>query len=92
MEPLYKDKQVTITAEYIVIRKYYFPLATSKTILMSQIEKVAMYDADLVNQKWGISSAWLNNWFPYDGERNLKKKFLEITLKGSKIKPSITPD
>ena len=35
---------------------------------------------------------YLNNWFPLDSERKNKKKFIEITLKGKKIKPSITPD
>lgn len=39
---LYQDNQVTIYKELIVIRKYYFPLATSKTIMIEDIERVTM--------------------------------------------------
>jgi hypothetical protein len=35
MSVLYQDKTVTLTNDYILIPKYYFPLATSKTILYS---------------------------------------------------------
>lgn len=34
----------------------------------------------------------MNNWFPYDGNRKAKTKFIEIVLKGKKTRPSITPD
>jgi hypothetical protein len=34
-EILYHDSQVTVYKELILISKYYFPLATSKTILFS---------------------------------------------------------
>jgi len=33
MKPLYDDQQVTISRDHILIKKYYFPLATSRTIL-----------------------------------------------------------
>ncbi len=39
---LYQDGQVTIYKELIVIRKYYFPLASSKSILISDIEKITI--------------------------------------------------
>jgi hypothetical protein len=35
MLPLYEDAGVIVTRDYILIKKYYFPLATSKTILYS---------------------------------------------------------
>jgi hypothetical protein len=91
MKPLYQDKQVTITQEYITIRKYYFPLATSKTILFSEMQKVCLLDGT-VNTSWGLCRQYMNNWFPYDPNRQIKNKFLEITIKGKKVKPSITPD
>jgi len=34
-EILYQDRQVIIYKELMVINRYYFPLATSKTILFS---------------------------------------------------------
>jgi len=39
---LYQDKQVTVYKELLVINKYYFPLATSKTILFSDMESAAL--------------------------------------------------
>ena len=36
-EVLYFDEQVTIYKDLIVIKKYYFPLATSKTILIQDL-------------------------------------------------------
>lgn len=91
-EILYTDKQVTVYKELIVINKYYFPLATSKTILFSDIERVSLLDAEGVNHRWGTCGKYLNNWFPYDSERKNKKKFIEIVIKGRNTKPSITPD
>jgi len=32
---LYQDKQVTVCKDLIIINKYYFPLATSRTIFFS---------------------------------------------------------
>jgi len=39
---LYKDHTVFITDTYITIYNYYFPLATSKTIMFNEIEKVSI--------------------------------------------------
>jgi hypothetical protein len=36
-EVQYEDEQVTVYRELIVINKYYFPLATSKTIMFDEI-------------------------------------------------------
>lgn len=91
-EILYHDPQVTVYKELIVINKYYFPLATSKTIMFSDIERVALIDSDGVDHRWGICGKYLNNWFPLDTNRKNKKKFIEITLKGRKTRPSITPE
>ena len=76
----------------ILIKKYFFPLATSKTILFSDMETVGLVSTDGVTHRWGICGKYLNNWFPLDSNRKDKKKFIEITLKGRKIKPSITPE
>jgi len=51
-----------------------------------------MLDTEDVDHKWGLCGKYLNNWFPYDKNRDIKKKFIEIKLKGEKIRPSITPD
>jgi len=91
-EILYHDSQVTVYKELIVISKYYFPLATSKTILFSEIERVTLNSSEGVDHRWGLCGKYLNNWFPLDSNRKNKTKFIEIVLKGRKTRPSITPD
>lgn len=91
-EILYHDAQVTIYKELLIIKKYYFPLATSKTIMISDIDRVTLHSSEGVEHRWGVCGKYLNNWFPYDGNRKAKTKFIEIILKGKKTRPSITPD
>ena len=91
-EVLYFDEQVTIYKDLIVIKKYYFPLATSKTILIQDLQFVALVPSNGAVHRWGVSSKFLNNWFPLDNHRTHKTKFIEFRLKGKKMRPSITPE
>jgi len=91
-EILYQDGQVVVYKELIVINKYFFPLATSKTILFNDIERVVLHSSEGVTHRWGITTKYMNNWFPWDNNRKNKTKFIEIILKGRKTRPSITPD
>lgn len=91
-EVQYYDSQVTVYKDLIVINKYYFPLATSRSILFADIETVSLISSEGVTHKWGVTTKYLNNWFPYDSERKKKTKFIEFRLKGRKMRPSITPD
>ena len=68
-EVLYFDNQVTLYRDLIVINKYYFPLATSKTIMFSDIETVGLFDSKGVSHLWGVTGKYLNNWFPLDKSR-----------------------
>lgn len=90
-EVLYFDNQVTIYRDLIVINKYFFPLATSKHIMIKDIETISIVNSEGVNHRWGITPKHLNNWFPLDGDRKMKTKFIEIRIKGKKTRPSITP-
>jgi len=49
-------------------------------------------DSAGVEHRWGLSSKYLNNWFPLDNDRKRKHKFIEFVLKGKKVHPSITPE
>ena len=91
MKTLYEDKYCVITECYITIFKYYFPLASSKTIMFKEISKISLEDGINVNHLWGPSTNYLNNWFHYDPDRRSKDRFLSIKLKGQKILPSLTP-
>lgn len=92
MLPLYEDEGVVVTRDYILIKKYYFPLATSKTILYPELAYISLQDATDVKHRWGACTKYLNNWFPYDSQRKTKTKFIEFVLKGKKMRPSITPE
>lgn len=89
---LYEDKNITITKCYILIKKYYQPLMTSKTIMFEDVKTISIEDARNVNNSWGINTHYLNNWFSYDANRKNKPRFISIELKNSRIRPAITPD
>jgi hypothetical protein len=92
LKTLYEDKYVIITEYYILIKKYYMPLMTSKTVLFSDVKAISIEDATKVNNSWGINGHYLNNWFQYDPDRKNKKKFISIELKNSRVRPAITPE
>ena len=91
MDILYEDEFCTISNLCIVIRKYYFPLATSKTILFNEISKISLEDGLNLRHKWGPCSHFLNNWFHLDNNRSKKEKFLSFKLKGQRIMPALSP-
>ena len=91
-ELLYEDKTVRVYRELMTINKYYFPLGSSKTVLWNQVEKLSLIPTDGVEHRWGVCGKYLNNWFPLDSDRKLKKHFIEVVLKGKKTRPSFTPE
>lgn len=42
MKILYEDKYVTITDHYILIKKYYIPLMTSKTVMFDEMRTISI--------------------------------------------------
>ena len=72
MNILYEDSFCQVTDVCITIRKYYFPLATSKTILYQDVAKISLEDGLNVRHQWGPCTHYLNNWFHYDGKRGGK--------------------
>ncbi len=89
---LYEDNYCQVSNVCIVIKKYYFPLASSKTLMYSEIAKISLEDGLNVRHQWGPCTHFLNNWFHYDSNRANKEKFLSFKLKGQRIMPSLTPD
>ncbi len=92
LKVLYKDKYITITDCYILIKKYYIPLMTSKTVMFNEMRTISIEDARNINKSWGIDSNHLNNWFQYDPDRKNKTKFISIEIKDTAIRPAITPE
>lgn len=92
MKILYEDKYVTITDHYILIKKYYIPLMTSKTVMFDEMRTISIQDCRKINKSWGIDTHHMNNWFQYDSDRKNKTKFISIQIKNSSIRPAITPE
>lgn len=42
LKVLYEDKCITITDCYILIKKYYMPLMTSKTIIFNEMKTISI--------------------------------------------------
>lgn len=92
MNILYEDSYCTVSNLGIVINKYYFPLATSKTILYDEVSKISLENAAHANHRWGPCSHFLNHWFHYDPKRASKDKFISIKMKGQRVLPALTPE
>jgi hypothetical protein len=92
MSIIYEDTQIIISEDKLEIKRYYFPVGTSKTIKFSEIKNIEEIDLTLFNGKgrlWGMSLA--QYWYNWDNNRFWRKKAIVIHL-GKTINPAITPD
>lgn len=88
---LYMDDTCKIYDDCILLKKYYFPLPTSRSILYTEIEKISLGSSLHFNQKWGLSTHGMKNWFPLDSQRRNKSQYIAFHLKGKSTIPSFTP-
>jgi hypothetical protein len=91
-QDLYDDGLVRLDGDGITIRRYYFPLATSKRIAYEQLKSVEDRPIGMLTGKgrlWG--SGDLVHWLPLDLRRPRKDRALILDV-GSRVKPTITPD
>ncbi len=89
---LYDDGLVQLNSDGLIIRRYHFPLGTSKHIPYAQIKGVQPWPMGLWTGKgrlWG--SGDLRHWFSLDLRRPWKEKALILDL-GAWVRPVITPD
>jgi hypothetical protein len=89
---LYDDGLVKLDRDGLTIRRYYFPLGTSKRIRYDQIRGVQMRHMGAFTGKgrlWGTGD--FQHWFPWDSNRPRKDKALILDV-GRRIRPVITPD
>lgn len=84
----YDDGLVACTEDALVIRRYYFPLASSKTIPYSKIHSIESRPASR-GRVWGTGN--FVDWHNFDVGRPRKKTALAINL-GRHIRPVVTPD
>ena len=68
---VYEDKDVRITEKYVVIKWYFFPIATSKKIPLSKIQKVERRNLGFAKYRlWGMDIAAWGYWLPGDKDRH----------------------
>jgi hypothetical protein len=89
---LHDDGLVKLDLDGLTIRRYYFPLGTSKRIPYARIKGVQERRMGALTGKgrlWG--SGDLRHWFPLDPSRPQKEKALVLDV-GKWVRPVITPE
>lgn len=90
--PLYEDRWIRCEPARLVIRGYYFPFGTSKSIAYRDIRNVQEVRMTALSGRyriWGTSNP--RYWYHLDPARPHKKSELIIDT-GALVKPVITPD
>lgn len=91
-DALYDDGLVQLDDDGIILRRYYFPLATSKHIRYQDIRGVEARPMNWLTGKgrlWGTGT--LRYWLPLDTKRPSKDTLVVLDL-GGKVKPAFSPD
>jgi hypothetical protein len=90
-DALYQDRWITCTERHLVIRDYYFPTGTPKTIPYGNIRSIVRVEMGVLTGKgrlWGTASP--RYWAHLDLGRPRKKTALILDL-GRGVHPFITP-
>ncbi|MDE3059113.1 MAG: hypothetical protein KGJ59_14270 [Bacteroidota bacterium] len=88
---LYKDSLIEISADSILLKRYYFPFFTSKPIRFEQIQTITAEEPTLLNGKWRLQGTTdFRTWFPLDLARPKRDKIFFISLKGKTIRIGFT--
>lgn len=67
---LYDDENIKIREKSVTLKKYYFPICTSRRIPMDEIESVEIVDTGYNGRIWGMSLANGDPcWLPCDSKR-----------------------
>ena len=92
-EALYEDAGLLLDADGITIRRYYFPLATSKQYCIHPDpghQTRPMSWATGKGRFWGATDP--RYWFPLDIHRGSKRTMLVLHVGRGRVRPCITPD
>jgi hypothetical protein len=90
--PLHRDRWITCAPERLVIRGYYFPLGTSKSIAYRDIRRVDEVAMTALSGRWRIwGTSNPRYWFHLDWGRPHKTSALVLDV-GRFVKPVSTPD
>lgn len=88
----YEDPGLVLHADHLVIRRYYFPVATAKRIPYARIRAVRDEPLRWLQGRyrlWGMDlRPW---WFPLDFARPFKERCIVLDV-GATICPAITAE
>jgi hypothetical protein len=88
----YDDGRCVLDEDGLMLRRYYFPFATSKRIPYSKIQKFDARPMGWLSGKgrgWGTSNP--RYWLPLDMSRARKNTLIVLDL-GRWVKPAFSPD
>jgi hypothetical protein len=89
---LFEDKDVKITDRTLTIKCYYFPIATSKKILLTDILRVEVRPLGIAKLRlWGMDAMEWGYWFPGDCSRCSRDNYVAIYT-GKCVTPSFTTE
>ena len=88
----YEDPLIRLAGGFLVIRRYYFPLATARKIQLSRVRVAREHRLGNPTGRlrfWGSSD--LRRWFNLDPGRSRKTRAFVLDL-GGWVRPVVTPD
>ncbi len=91
---MYSDKRISCDALGVTVRRYHFPIGSSKRIAWSQLRKIWKLDmgTGINGGRWRIwGSGDFRHWFNLDPQRP-KKRWAYVLDLGAFVRPVITPD
>jgi hypothetical protein len=87
----YADRLVSLDRDCLILRRYYFPLASPKKIRLDCVEHIEIAPATLLSGRfrlWGSSDFLL--WCPLDLQRFRREKVYTVKLKDRAVRPRFT--
>ncbi|MEZ5333858.1 MAG: hypothetical protein R2741_00730 [Methanolobus sp.] len=88
---IYSDKLVEVEENGIFLKKYYFPLGTSKFVKFPDILKMEKRPATFSNGQWRIwGTGDFMTWFPLDWHRPDRELIFLIQLSTQKTRIGFT--
>ena len=90
--PLYEDDGVVLDETGLTLRRYYFPLATSKRIPYADIRGIDVRDMSRLTGQWRLwGTSNPRYWLPLDLHRPGKRTLVVLDL-GRSVQPAFSPD
>jgi hypothetical protein len=92
---LYNESNLSLDPSSLLIKYYYFPSGTAKTVILSTIDHVQQTPLNLLDRwrLWGAGDLGLtlSHWYNADSKRPSRTTAFIIHIKDAKTHPVVTP-